>query len=153
MSLHSAASAEHLYSLVYTSEALTPFDDDSLRTLLTDSRAANHHAGITGILLYRDGRFVQLLEGPEGSVRSLMRTISDDPRHHRVRVLVDGYPKDRQFSAWTMGYEPISTEPTAPPEGFRDTFTDIEAVDDNDAVLRAARELALWFRVRSDRSR
>jgi hypothetical protein len=52
-----------------------------------------------------------------------------------------------------MGYEPIDEARTALPAGFRSTFDDLEAVDDADAVLRATRELSLWFRVRQARPR
>lgn len=147
--MRAAEAGQRHYSLVYTSEARTPFTDDQLSELLAQARDANEAAGITGILLYRGGRFVQFLEGPEGAVRRLMSTIADDPRHEKVRLLIDGHPETRQFPAWTMGYEPLRVSSTEPPAGFRDTFDDLESVDDADAVLRAARELSIWFRART----
>ncbi len=143
-------SAGELYSLVYTSNATVPFEPADLDELLEDSRASNHAHDITGLLLYRRGRFTQFLEGPEQAVRELLARIEDDPRHTGIRVLIDGFTAHRQLPDWTMGYETVA-EPAAPrPEGFRDTFDDLENAGDDDAVIRALRELTLWFRVRSE---
>lgn len=146
-------SRDRLYSLVYSSFAATLFDDAELEALLTESRAANERADITGLLLYRNGRFIQFLEGPEDRVRALIERISADTRHNGVRVLVDGHPGARQFAEWTMGYEPLTTTDGPVPEGFRSTFDDLEQADDGDAVLRATQELSFWFRVRQGRPR
>lgn len=140
---------DELSSLVYTSAAATPFSGDDLEGLLVHARAANDEAGITGLLLYRSGRFVQFIEGPRDRVSELMTRIRDDSRHTNVRVLVDGSPAARQFPDWTMGYEPMDSRVGPAPDGFRDTFEDLENIDDTDVVLRAARELTLWFRVRT----
>lgn len=148
-----ARPGEQLYSLVYTSFALRLFDEAELDALLTQSRAANERMDVTGMLLYRNGRFIQFLEGPEGAVRDLLERITADARHTDVRVLVDGRPAARQFADWTMGYEPIDEARTPLPVGYRSTFDDLEAADDTDVVLRATQELSLWFRVRQARRR
>lgn len=138
-----------LISVLYTSDATEPFDDDRLAALLAQSRAANAHRDITGMLLYRRGRFVQVLEGPEGAVRSLLATIEADPRHRGIRILLDLPIERRDFAEWTMGYQTVA-EPAGPtPPGFRSTFDDLEHSDDPSVTLRAARELSLWFRVRA----
>ncbi|NHI16371.1 BLUF domain-containing protein [Microbacterium excoecariae] len=140
-----------VFSLAYSSVAVRPFDDLALAALLAQSREANARAGITGMLLFRAGSFVQVIEGDEAGVRALMARISRDPRHTRVRVLVEGTAPARTFADWTMGYEPI-TAPTAPaPVGFRNTFDDLDNLEDPALVARAVRELSLWFRVRQAR--
>lgn len=138
-----------LYSLVYTSATVDAFTPDDLEELLRSSRVRNLGDDITGLLLYRRGRFVQFLEGPEPAVRALLARIRADPRHEKVRVLVDGFAPARQLPDWTMGYDKVAGEPTPPPPGFRDTFDDLESLDDTGAVVRAMRELTLWFRVRT----
>lgn len=144
-----AGAGDALYSLVYSSFATESFDDTQLQDLLTQSRRANTEHEITGMLLYRRGRFIQFLEGPEDRVRALVARISVDTRHQGVRVMLDGHPESREFPEWTMGYEPVN-EPTGPaPDGFRSTFDDLENVEDTDSVLRATRELSFWFRVRA----
>lgn len=142
-----------LHSLVYSSHATSAFAEAQLPDMLVRARAHNAEAGITGMLLYRQGRFIQFLEGPDRDVHALFEVIHSDPRHESVRVLLDEPIERRQFEEWTMGYEP-SAESVAPaPAGFRDTFDDLESAPDHFVTSRAARELTLWFRVRSARGR
>ncbi|CAL4859053.1 MULTISPECIES: BLUF domain-containing protein [Microbacterium] len=143
------ATDETVFSVVYSSTATEPMDDDALRELLEQCRASNAERDVTGMLLYRNGRFIQILEGPEQAVRETMGKIERDPRHDRLRVLIDEFIDERHFAEWTMGYEAITTSHGDAPEGFRDTFDDLEGHGDPSATLRAARELSLWFRVRS----
>lgn len=137
-----------LVSISYVSAASEPFDDGRLNDLLAQSRRSNHEHDLTGMLLYRRGRFFQVLEGPQGAVDELMTKIRRDPRHTGVRVLLSERIDERRFTEWTMGYEPIGVPSTPAPEGFRDTFDDLEA-DDEDASIRAVRELTVWFRART----
>lgn len=149
--LTSQPASDGVYSLVYTSTATTPFSPDDLAELLRTSRASNAERDITGLLLHRKGRFTQFLEGDEAEVRALLERIETDERHTGIRVLIDGYAERRQLPDWTMGYEPVAESATPPPEGFRDTFDDLDGAGGDDAVLRALRELTLWFRVRAAR--
>lgn len=140
---------ENLLTVLYSSNATHPFDDDELGELLAQCRASNSRNDLTGMLLYRRGRFVQILEGPEQTVRDLLETIRSDERHTDVRVLIEEPISARAFADWTMGYQSVA-EPTEPaPAGFRDTFDDLDGTTDATATLRAARELSLWFRVRA----
>ncbi len=142
-----------LFSVVYSSMARESFDDAALRALLEQSRAANAANDVTGMLLYRNGRFIQILEGPEDAVRETMARIEQDTRHANLRVLIDEFIEARNFADWTMGFQPIESPTDDVPEGFRDTFDDLEAHDDPSMTLRAARELSLWFRVRATQGR
>ncbi|MBB3157733.1 hypothetical protein FHS07_001417 [Microbacterium proteolyticum] len=137
-----------LVSVSYVSTAVDAFDDAALAGLLDQSRASNHDHDLTGMLLYRRGRFFQVLEGPERAVDELMAKIRRDRRHAEVRVLLSEQIDERRFSEWTMGYEPIGVPATPPPEGFRDTFADLES-DNDRASIRAVRELTVWFRART----
>lgn len=137
-----------LVSISYVSAAAEPFDDARLAELLEQSRRSNHEHDLTGMLLYRRGRFFQVLEGPQDAVDELMTKIRRDPRHTDVRMLLSEEIDERRFSEWTMGYEPIGVPSTLAPEGFRDTFDDLESDDDDDAI-RAVRELTVWFRART----
>ncbi|TPW78534.1 BLUF domain-containing protein [Schumannella sp. 10F1B-5-1] len=119
-----------------------------LTALLEQSRAANRDRAITGMLLYDRGRFIQILEGPMDAVRDLLDRIREDPRHSGMRVLMDEVIDRRQFAEWSMGFLPAPDADGPPPEGFRDTFADLDAADGY-ATHRAARELSMWFRVRS----
>jgi len=147
------ATDDTVFSVVYSSNATAPFSDDALGELLQQSRASNAQRDITGMLLYRNGRFIQILEGPEQAVRETMGKIERDPRHDHLRVLIDEFIEERNFAEWTMGFEPITMPDKDAPEGFRDTFDDLESHGDPSATLRAARELSLWFRVRAQQPR
>lgn len=137
-----------LLSTVYTSVAAEPFGDAQLGALLEHSRAANARVDVTGLLLHREGRFIQFLEGPEPAVRDLLATIAADPRHTRVRVLLEQHVAARQFPEWTMGYaSPGESEEIAP--GRRRSFEDLESGDDDELMVQAARDLTMWFRTRT----
>ena len=141
-----------LVSLLYSSNATEPLDDAQLSELLAQSRESNARREVTGMLLYRGGRFIQVLEGPVDEVRSLAATIEADPRHTSMRVLIEEPIVRRVFGDWTMGFEPIAPLSAPVPDGFRSTFDDLERGDDASATARAARELSLWFRVRAKRA-
>ncbi len=138
-----------LRSLVYSSEAVSRFYQADLDQLLLEARAHNAAAGITGILLYRNDQFIQFLEGPPKAVDALTERIRRDARHTNVRVLIDEFTLERQFDDWTMGYQPLKNQSSSALPGFRDSFADIAAAPDEFTTGRAAKELALWFRVRA----
>ena len=89
-----------MYFLVYVSAAVTWFSESELRALLTSARFRNEHAGITGMLLYKDGNFMQALEGPEDAVRALYRRIEGDRRHRGLLVL--DKMKMMGYATWRM---------------------------------------------------
>lgn len=137
-----------LLAVAYTSVATEPFDDESLSRLLESSRASNGRVGLTGMLLHREGRFIQFLEGPASAVRQLFATIAADRRHERLRVLLEDEVDERQFAEWTMGYQAVD-DSAATPDGFRTSFEDLESGDDRILMVQAARDLTRWFRAGS----
>ncbi|TQK20658.1 FAD-dependent sensor of blue light [Microbacterium sp. SLBN-154] len=141
--------SDDLLSVLYTSTAREPMDDGQLTDLLRASRERNAAAGITGLLVYRAGRFFQVIEGPAAEVRRLYDSIAVDPRHHAVRTLVEDRVDERHFAEWTMGFERVPDHEETVPPGFRSTFDDLDDVEGAAPTIRAARELSLWFRVRS----
>lgn len=138
-----------LLSLVYTSKAAAPFRETALTHLLEQARSLNGARDITGMLLYRGERFIQVLEGPAHVVRRLARTIGQDARHRDMRILVEEPIEERQFEDWTMGYRTLQGDRDRAPAGFRDSFADLEDADERSTTLRALSELSLWFRVRA----
>lgn len=142
---------DQMLSLVYASTATHPFSDDDLTALLATCRENNARAQLTGMLVYRDGRFLQVLEGPEPAVRTLMDTLATDPRHTGIRVMFEEPLEERQFAEWTMGFERADAGSAADLDGYRDTFDDLDR-DDPTATVRALQELVRWFRRRAARS-
>lgn len=144
----SAASADDLVSLVYTSTAVRALDGDALSQLLAQSRDANGARIVTGMLLYRGGRFIQVLEGARSVVTALAGSIARDARHRDMRILMLESVPERQFPDWTMGYQGLDPLAEPRPVGFRDSFADLDVDSDRSNTVRALSELSLWFRVR-----
>ncbi|MEM1041230.1 MAG: BLUF domain-containing protein [Bacteroidota bacterium] len=90
--------------IVYVSSATHPFSDHDLDRLVRVSRRNNEAAGITGMLLHRDGHFIQTLEGPPSAVYRAYARIRRDPRHRRLIRLVDRPTSVRQFAGQAMGF-------------------------------------------------
>lgn len=132
-------------SVVYSSSATHSFSDTELADLLTASRRKNHSSHLTGLLLYRGGRFLQVLEGPEAVVRDRMAVISVDPRHDNLRVLIDEPREQRQFPVWTMRYGTIGPAMSKYVSGFERPFSDAKDDADTDGTVRAVRSLIRWF--------
>jgi hypothetical protein len=131
---------------VYTSTATRHLTDDDLAELLRQCVRNNERAGLTGLLLHRDGRFMQVLEGPDEAVEAVFAVIAADERHTVVRQLLDESIAARQFPAWSMGFRTVDDATARRLEGY-DDFLDrpASAAARPDAPSRA-RWLLEWFR-------
>ena len=109
-----------LHCLVYTSVASLKFSDQHLRELLLKARANNHALGITGMLLYLDPYFIQILEGTETAVSARFDIIKRDARHTKLRLMYNKPVDSRAFPNWTMGFNKINDETLKTVEGFAD---------------------------------
>lgn len=107
-----------LFHLVYVSTASEPMGEGDLAALLGQSRERNARNGVTGMLLFKDGRFIQLLEGQEEDVKEIFGSIRRDERHHGVEVLWSRYAQYREFPDWTMGFQNIDEVDPATLNGF-----------------------------------
>jgi hypothetical protein len=96
-----------LFFLVYVSSAVVPFSSAELADLLGRSRANNARLDVTGMLLYKDGNLMQVLEGEEATVRALYATIAGDPRHKGLLILMQGPLEARLFADWSMAFHDL----------------------------------------------
>ncbi|WP_263080964.1 BLUF domain-containing protein [Endozoicomonas sp. Mp262] len=97
-----------MYYIVYTSAAKEMFSEKELDELLEVARRNNTRDGITGMLLYCDGVFMQVLEGSsKDEVMKVYDKIGQDPRHYRVMKLLEGEQDSAQFSDWSMGFKKL----------------------------------------------
>ena len=117
-----------LYSLAYESQASIPFTESDLLDLLARSRANNSRLEVTGILLYRQGTFLQVLEGPRAAVDELYATIARDERHHEVSTVLVEDRRARRFPDWTMGFADVDGDLTDV-DGFNDVLTLVQGED------------------------
>jgi len=93
-----------LFSLLYMSTAQILFTPARMEELLSQSRRNNARDGVTGLLIFRDGTFMQLLEGPQEAVQIRFRKIKADERHYAVVTLFEGPIAERRFPNWSMDY-------------------------------------------------
>lgn len=97
-----------MFQLVYFSSATNDFSKQDLVELLAQARDKNCRLNITGMLLYRDGNFMQILEGEEMAVRDLYKTITRDGRHKDPIIVVEKHADTPLFSDWSMGFRNLN---------------------------------------------
>lgn len=93
--------------LVYVSSATHEMSREELLEVLRVSRANNARRGITGMLLYKGGCFIQAIEGPEEAIDDLHRVIAADSRHAGMITMLQGSTDTRLFPDWSMGFKNI----------------------------------------------
>ena len=98
------SSMKNLLRLIYTSRAAVPWDADAVESLLVKARRNNYDSGITGILSFNHGHFLQVLEGPETEVLALYSRILKDSRHRECVILSIQLTRTRLFPNWSMGH-------------------------------------------------
>ena len=121
-----------LIHCIYSSVASADFREDDLPELLKKSRNANAAVGITGMLAYINGNFLQIIEGTETSIDHLLATISKDPRHKRIFVFVREPIATRSFYDWSMGFQallPADVEALIGENDFFDSGSCLDAMD------------------------
>lgn len=100
----------NLTHLVYVSDAQGAMTQDMLEDIVRKSARKNRQLDITGVLLYDNRHFMQLLEGDLHVINELYQTITQDERHTRVLRLAFYPVAHRQFPDWSM--ELINLEDT-----------------------------------------
>ena len=96
-----------LVRLLYCSRAVDT-SPDVIESILAQARQHNPHSGITGILCYGAGVFLQAIEGGRVAISELYGHIQRDPRHKDVVLLHYEEISERRFGGWTMGQVNLS---------------------------------------------
>ncbi len=92
-----------LVRLVYASRAVAAVDQEELVAILRKSKANNPKQGITGVLCFSEGIFLQVLEGGRSAVNQLYNRIAADSRHTQVELMSYREIGERRFAGWSMG--------------------------------------------------
>jgi hypothetical protein len=95
---------KELVELTYLSEAVSDMSFLGLMKLLESARTFNQANGITGILLYDNQQFGQVIEGERASVMKAWKRIQDDKRHHRTELLEIREIAERSFPGWLLRF-------------------------------------------------
>lgn len=93
---------EPIRRYMYVSTAVADFSDDELTLLAEGAATRNTEKGITGILLYKGGSFLQVIEGPVRAMDELIGKINADDRHTFIEVLLNERASRRYFHNWEM---------------------------------------------------
>ena len=96
--------AQPLVAKTYLSQSKLDWTDEAIDELLERSKRNNATIKITGAMIYANGYFMQLIEGPQIAVDELYSAIEADPRHEVLSLLHNQEIKDRHFSDWAMEY-------------------------------------------------
>ena len=96
-----------LVRLLYVSRAVDT-SPGAVEAILAQSRSHNTACGITGILCYGGGVFLQAIEGGRTAISELYGHIQRDPRHKDVVLLHYEEILERRFGGWTMGQVNLS---------------------------------------------
>ncbi|TSJ36561.1 BLUF domain-containing protein [Mucilaginibacter corticis] len=118
--------------LVYLSTAVKLFSGEELEQILAISRINNVKNNLTGLLLYHDGSFIQLLEGEPSDLADTYSRIQTDNRHKNLIVIDEGELEERIFANWNMGFHQANGEEAAQlqaytdPQSIKDWPSDLE---------------------------
>jgi hypothetical protein len=93
-----------MFYLIYVSSAVRLMDNVELLKLHRISQKNNKNSEITGMLLYQEGNFMQIIEGEEEHVLELFIKISMDKRHKDIYKIMSGPINKRNFDNWSMGF-------------------------------------------------
>ena len=99
---------ETLHRLVYYSRNCLALSPDAMEReiaqILATSQVNNARVGVTGALMFNQGCFAQVLEGPQHAVEATFERIQQDVRHGEVALLSFGPAEARGFPVWSMAY-------------------------------------------------
>lgn len=95
-----------LTSLLYVSHSIIPLEDstDDLNNIVATAHARNPTLGLTGALLFTGEHFAQVLEGSDGAIDTMMRSIKRDSRHDKILIVDHRSIVDRRFASWSLAY-------------------------------------------------
>jgi len=123
--------------LLYVSNTRRDLAQPDLESILVASRRNNAAAGITGMLLFMDGAFLQVLEGDSDAVAQTYARIRRDARHWHPQTLVD-QDAPRAFGQWSMGFERLNPGAFGPDHLSKITQEAVAAKLTPDAPLEIA---------------
>lgn len=131
--MNDASVPTHLkLSQVIYSSASNDTSTENLKSILTISRENNKKNKVSGILLYCEGSFLQILEGEASTVESLFAAIQKDRRHSKIVKIAQRDIPWREFSEWEMGIVELTREELISLPGCREIFKSDELFESLD---------------------
>jgi Sensors of blue-light using FAD len=115
-------SAQVLGRVVYASAAAPGFDPTVLEAILQQARNRNRELDVSGMLLFENGSFLQVLEGDPAVVDALYAKIAKDPRHTNEVLLLREAIAERTFGDWSMGAPRVALRELQDAAGVNNAF-------------------------------
>lgn len=119
--------------LVYISAAHRLMSEESLLDILNVSRKNNQKNNLTGMLLYGEGTFMQVLEGDEAILEKTYEVIKADDRHKNIIKMAEGVIEKSNFPDWSMGFKSVSAQKLKELGGFTDPKSLGRRLDESEA--------------------
>ena len=114
-----------LMQVLYTSRLVNSDAHETIEDILKTSRRNNDLNGLSGILLFRNGEFLQLLEGEKLNVYYTLKKIRDDKRHSGIVIIHDAEIKTKIFDKWSMAFKNTKEED----KGINERFSELLKTD------------------------
>lgn len=99
-----------LHRIIYLSSGQKDLTLLDVNEILKNAKAYNKSKNITGVLLYLDKNFIQVLEGEKEVVINLYEKIKSDNRHKNIIKVIEDTINKRQFDEWDMGFSEVNSE-------------------------------------------
>ena len=122
-------------NIVYVSNAVKLLDNNELLNILNTARKNNAKRGVTGVLLYSDRIFIQLLEGEDADVDHIFGEIEKDIRHKNMITLIDEEIHTKDFPEWSMGFSTPSAGKLKDILGYLQSVDNLNANQSNSAAV------------------
>ncbi len=132
-----------MIQISYVSQSKKPLSSEELLALLLQFRANNEARGVTGMLLYCNGTFLQVIEGEDQVVADLFARIQKDSRHESIQMLSRRSIESREYADWSMGFERVTDERLKSVKGLKDFSSEdfnFEYLAGNEPVVAALME-------------
>lgn len=126
--------------IIYTSHATKHFNKRNLLDLLHDSRAFNEMDGISGVLIHKEGLFLQVIEGESLFLDDLLERLKRDPRHDDVTIIDDQPTDTKLFPKWSMGCADFDDPSLSLIPGIRTDISNPKVIDD---LIKRLPEIAM----------
>lgn len=94
-----------LKQIIYTSQSIDKITYQQIEAINHSSVAHNQQYNITGLLLYTDKKFIQIIEGKEKNIDYLFfDRIKNSNFHHSIEIVSESPIIEKRFSSWSMNY-------------------------------------------------
>lgn len=143
---YSSANPRPLFNLAYVSTQTRHMDTSDLLGLLDSVRKFNEQAELTGLLIYKEDSFFQILEGKKETVLSTFARIEKDPRHESIDVLMSEDIAARSFEEWSMAFVNLDNIDLSMLKGYSTYLSDDPKPREFLASLTRGRKLAALFK-------